>query len=141
MSGEPSRVPPGPTVSRKFATLARSGTKPEAALRRELHARGRRYRVQYRVAGLPRRTIDIAFTRQRLAIMVDGCFWHGCPQHLVPPSRNSDWWAWKVSGNRARDRDTNERLTGMGWRVLRIWEHEGVSDAADRVDRELGSAR
>jgi DNA mismatch endonuclease (patch repair protein) len=77
------------------------------------------------------------FPRDRLAIFVDGCFWHACPQHATWPKRNADWWREKILRNVARDRDTDERLAEMGWTVLRVWEHEDTSVAADRVEREL----
>lgn len=130
---EPLREAPGAALSAKMSTLARRETRPELLLRRELHRRGMRFRVQYRVPGNNRRTIDIAFTRVRLAVYLDGCFWHGCPEHHVRPRTNSEWWRWKVERNQARDRDTDDQLKSAGWVVLRIWEHEGVQEAADRV--------
>lgn len=105
-------------------------TSAELALRRALHSLGLRYRLNVKVPGAPRRTIDIAFTRAKVAIMVDGCFWHGCPLHCVPPKHNSQWWAEKLSGNIHRDAETTELLAAAGWRVLRIWEHEPVEEAA-----------
>jgi DNA mismatch endonuclease, patch repair protein len=116
-----------------MSRLARRDTAPELALRRELHRRGLRYRVQMKVPGNNRRTIDVAFTRAKLAVYVDGCFWHGCPQHHTRPSVNSDWWAWKLERNQARDRDTERELHDAGWGVLRVWEHESPDSAADRV--------
>lgn len=133
--GEPLRIAPGTALSAKMSTLARRDTRPELLLRRELHGRGLRFRVQYRVPGNNRRTIDIAFTRARLAVYMDGCFWHGCPDHLVPPRANSEWWKWKVQRNRDRDRDTDRQLEAAGWAVLRIWEHEDPGEAAERVDK------
>ena len=106
-------------------------------LRRELHGRGFRYRVQYHVPGLPRRRVDVAFTKARLAVFVDGCFWHACPDHCVIPKTNRDWWQWKFEANRRRDADTDARLRELGWEVVRIWEHEPLGDAADRVSALL----
>jgi DNA mismatch endonuclease (patch repair protein) len=117
-----------------MSTLARRDTKPELLLRQELHRRGLRYRVQIKVPGNNRRTIDIAFTRVRLAVYVDGCFWHGCPEHHVRPRVNSEWWRWKIERNQQRDRDTDEQLAQAGWDVLRIWEHVEVRAAADVVE-------
>jgi DNA mismatch endonuclease (patch repair protein) len=117
-----------------MSTLARRDTKPELLLRRELHRRGLRYRVQVKVPGNNRRTIDIAFTRVRLAVYVDGCFWHGCPEHVHRPKTNSDWWAWKMVRNRERDRDTDRLLSDAGWQVVRVWEHETPQAAADVVE-------
>ena len=90
----------------QFSRMPRSGTKPEIALRRELHRRGLRFRVNLRgVPGSP----DIAFTRARLAVFVDGCFWHGCPDHYVAPKNNSQWWADKLAENRRRDMKVDEK--------------------------------
>lgn len=108
-------------------------TTPELALRRQLHAAGLRYRVDR--APLPglRRRADIVFGPSRLAVFVDGCFWHGCPQHGVKPRTNEGWWRAKLERNKARDTDTDARLEAAGWRVLRIWEHEDPVMAAQRV--------
>lgn len=145
---EPDRVSPDGALSRKMSRLARRDTKPELLLRRELHKRGMRYRVQLKVPGNNRRTIDIAFTRARLAVYVDGCFWHGCPQHHVRPRANSEWWTWKIERNQERDRDTDCELAASGWAVLRIWEHVLIAEAADEVEEayraravELGFSR
>ena len=116
-----------------MSTLARRDTSPELALRRELHARGLRYRVQLKVPGNKRRTIDIAFTRARLAVYLDGCFWHGCPEHGRRPHTNRDWWDWKIARNQERDRSTDDELGKLGWEVLRFWEHEAPASAADKV--------
>lgn len=107
-------------------------TEPELALRRELHARGMRYRVGYPVPGNRRRSIDIAFVGIRLAVFVDGCFWHGCPTHGTWPITNAEWWENKIEMNRARDADTDRLLREHGWESLRLWEHE-VATATDRV--------
>lgn len=128
-----------PDVSRRMARQARTGTTPEVLLRRELHRRGRRFRVDFalRIAGLPRRRADLVFTRQKLAVFVDGCFWHSCPEHATRPQANRQWWAAKLAGNVARDRDTDERLHEVGWRVVRFWEHEHHDRAADVVEAVL----
>jgi DNA mismatch endonuclease (patch repair protein) len=136
---EPDRISPGGLLSTRMSRLARRDTKPEVELRRELHRRGMRFRVQIKVPGNNRRTIDIAFTRVRLAVYVDGCFWHGCPEHHVRPRANSEWWRWKIERNQARDRDTDRLLGDAGWSVLRIWEHESPESAADAVQRAYGS--
>jgi DNA mismatch endonuclease, patch repair protein len=122
-----------------MARLRRSSTSPEVALRQELHRRGLRYRVQLKVPGNNRRTIDIAFTRARLAVFVDGCFWHGCPKHGNMPMTNSAWWEWKLARNQNRDRDTDRLLSEAGWEVLRVWEHEPPAVAADSVQAALRS--
>ena len=136
------KVPPHPgavsdALSARMSRAARRDTAPELALRRELHRRGRRYRVIVRVPGRNRRTMDIAFTRVRLAVFVDGCFWHGCPKHGTMPSHNNAWWVTKLAANQGRDRDTDEHLSNVGWTVLRIWEHVPAGEAADLVEAEL----
>jgi len=135
MESEPARERPGADLSNRMSRLRRSGTAPELALRHELHRRGLRFRVQLKVPGNNRRSIDIAFTRVRLAVFVDGCFWHGCTKHGTRPSTNADWWRWKIQRNTERDRDTDRLLASAGWRVVRIWEHESPHHAADRVQR------
>ncbi len=114
--------------------LARTDTAPEIALRKALHARGLRYRVQFHVPGNRRRRIDIAFTRAKVAVMVDGCFWHGCPDHGTRPVANREWWDWKIARNTERDRDTDQLLAEHGWTVVRVWEHEDPDEAAGRVE-------
>lgn len=117
----------------------RRDTAAELALRRELHALGLRYRVAYPIPGQRRRTIDVAFTRTKVAVFVDGCFWHGCPEHGTDPRSNSEWWKTKLAANRARDRDTDRLLDGLGWSVIRIWEHEDVRDAATVISQVVGA--
>ena len=112
-------------------------TGPERALRRELHARGLRYRVHRAPTSEVRSTADIVFPRARLAVYVDGCFWHRCPEHAVAPKRNREFWESKLSANVARDRRTEFELERRGWTVLRIWEHEDPSTAADLVQSTL----
>lgn len=112
----------------------RRDSSTELAVRRELHARGLRYRVDFApVPGLRRRA-DIVFTRVKIAVFIDGCFWHGCPVHGTAPKRNADYWGPKLAANVARDRDTDRRLPNAGWLVLRFWEHEGAGDASDRIE-------
>lgn len=115
-----------------MSSLRTTGTGPELALRRELHRRGLRYRVN--VPDLPGRP-DIALTRARIAVFVDGCFWHGCPDHAVAPRANAAWWRSKLDANVTRDRRTDERLQELGWSVIRAWEHERPSDVADVVEK------
>ncbi|KUL31450.1 DNA mismatch repair protein Vsr [Actinoplanes awajinensis subsp. mycoplanecinus] len=108
-------------------------TKPELALRRAVHARGLRYYVNRRPIKAVRRTADLLFPRLRLAVFLDGCFWHGCPDHHTVAKTNAAFWAEKVATNRRRDVDTNTLLAAAGWTVLRIWEHESAQQAADRI--------
>ncbi|MGV8979180.1 MAG: very short patch repair endonuclease [Cellulomonas sp.] len=109
-------------------------TAPELALRHHLHARRLRYRVAYPPIPSLRRTADIAFTRARVAVFVDGCFWHGCPEHYRAPTLNAEYWAPKVARNQARDTDTTAQLRAAGWTVLRYWEHEDPWTVADMVE-------
>ncbi|MEU1933948.1 very short patch repair endonuclease [Streptomyces coeruleorubidus] len=112
---------------------ASKDTAVELAVRRLLHAAGLRYRVEYPVPGLPRRRIDVAFPRAKVAVLIDGCFWHGCPQHATHPKSNAEWWRSKLDRNMARDRETTEHLVAAGWTVLRFWEHEAPEQVAVRV--------
>ncbi|MER7457509.1 very short patch repair endonuclease [Micromonospora sp. NPDC126480] len=126
-------VPSSASVSGRMRRQRRKDTAPELTLRRALHRAGLRYRIGFPVTGLPRRTIDIAFTRIKLAVFVDGCFWHGCSEHGTWPKANSAWWEAKILKNRARDRETTRQLEDAGWRVIRIWEHEPAENAAGRL--------
>ncbi|MGZ3142522.1 very short patch repair endonuclease [Lentzea chajnantorensis] len=108
-------------------------TGPELAVRRAVHALGLRYRVSYRPVPSLRRTADLVFIRAKVAVFVDGCFWHGCPDHHTAPKANEGFWANKVQANRERDVDTNRRLNEAGWTVLRFWEHEGPHDVARQI--------
>lgn len=113
--------------------VRRRDTVPEVNLRRELHRRGYRYRLQYPVPGRPRRRVDVVFPRLRIAVEIRGCYWHGCPEHGGTPKVNADWWRQKIARNQARDADTEQALAEAGWAVIVVWEHEDVLAAADRV--------
>lgn len=116
-------------------------TAPEVAVRRLLHAAGLRYRVNVPVPGLPRRTIDIVFPKAKVAVFLDGCFWHGCPQHATHPKANAEWWREKLDKNMSRDIETTGHLTSEGWTVLRFWEHESVEDVAHRIASAVEAKR
>lgn len=103
-------------------------TTPEQLIRRLVHARGLRYRVAAKPLPDLRRTADMVFRPAKVAVFIDGCYWHGCPEHYVAPKTNPGYWSEKVARNIARDRDTNQRLLDADWLVLRFWEHE-ASDA------------
>ena len=124
-------------TSARLSKQRRRDTKPEVALRRELHRRGLRYFVDRAPLKGMRRRADLVFPRRKVAVYVDGCFWHSCPIHATKPRNNAQWWADKLAANVARDRDTDRRLIDEGWRVVRIWEHEDPTVAADRVEDEL----
>jgi len=100
-----------------------------------------RYRVNLPVPGLLRRTIDVAFTRSKIAVFVDGCYWHGCPDHGRLPNSNREWWTEKLSRNRTRDLQTAQHLKGLGWEVMRFWEHQDPKELADMVDRAVRLSR
>ncbi len=133
------RAPAVPTheVRKRFQNQKTRDTTPEIQLRKLLYAQGLRYRVNHPVDGLPRRTIDIAFTRLRLAVFIDGCFWHGCPEHFIPPKNNGSWWADKIARNKERDEETNTHLRQQGWVVLRFWEHYLPSASLEVVTSEM----
>ena len=121
------------SVSRRMSRQRRTDTKPEMKVRVILHAAGLRYRVNAVLPGLSRRRADMLFTRARLAIFIDGCFWHSCPVHATAPRANADWWTAKLAGNVARDRATEAHLSSLGWTVLRFWEHESPYEVAERI--------
>lgn len=110
-------------------------TRPEVALRAELHRRGLRFRKDHflPIRGARGVRVDIAFTRTRVAVFVDGCFWHSCPDHGHAPRRNTGYWGPKLARNRIRDTLVTERLVEEGWRVVRVWEHTPPIEAADLV--------
>src|SRR5690348_13750074 len=113
-----------------MSRVARRDTRPELEIRRELHARGLRYRVDVSPVPSLRGRADILFRPGRVAVYVDGCFWHSCPDHGVLPKGNREWWREKLAATVRRDRSTDSVLTGMGWRVVRVWEHESPAAAA-----------
>jgi DNA mismatch endonuclease (patch repair protein) len=133
-------VPSSVQVSERMSKHPRRDTSPELELRRLLHAAGLRYRVQYPVPGWKRRTIDIAFTRRKVAVFIDGCFWHGCSKHRNVPASNREWWQEKLTKNATRDGETDAHLHRLGWRVVRLWEHDSASEGFERVRQALNQA-
>lgn len=120
--------------SKVMSAIRSKDTSPEIRLRRALWSRGIRYRVNY-----GKEKIDIAFPSRKLAVFVDGCFWHCCPEHSHLPSSNTDYWLPKLEKNVQRDKAKDKRLQEDGWRVIRLWEHE-LSDldcALEKVSRQL----
>jgi len=125
---------------RRMKAARRRDTAPELALRRALHALGWRYRVDIAVLPGSRRRGDIVFSRRKVVVFVDGCFWHSCPLHGTSAKANASFWADKLASNEQRDRDTDRRLADAGWTVIRVWEHEPVEVAVARVSAALASA-
>lgn len=115
----------------------RRDTRLEIALRRRLHARGHRYRVDFRLEPSLRCRGDIVFTRRKVVVFIDGCFWYGCPEHATKPVNNAAWWASKIEANVARDRRNARVLEELGWVIVRVWEHEDLGLAMSRIEQAL----
>lgn len=128
-----------PATRRTMQANRARDTGPELALRSILHSRGLRFRVNQPLPFDIRRRADLTFTRVRLYVFVDGCFWHGCPEHFVEPKTRADFWRTKITGNQARDEDTRRRLEQHGGTVIRVWEHQDPGEAADQVERAYRS--
>lgn len=130
----PESRPPASSeaVRRRLSRQPQVDTKPEMLLRRRLHAEGLRYRVDQQVLPGLRRRADLVFTRARVAVFIDGCFWHRCPEHGTLPKANAAWWRAKLNRNVERDRDTDARLRDADWIVVRVWEHD-IRDHLERV--------
>lgn len=128
---------PSLAISRRMSRQRSRNTTPELALRSALFRRGWRYRVHYRPIPSVRREVDMAFTRRRVAVFVDGCFWHGCPEHFTGTTANRAWWKAKISRNRERDSDTTRSLEELGWTVLRLWEHDSAEEMVATVEQVL----
>lgn len=129
----PRPAPKDAVTRRRMQAIKRRDTKPELALRSELHRRGFRFYVDRAPLPRMRRRADIVFPRKKIAVYVDGCFWHGCPVHGTWPKNNADWWRAKIEANQIRDQETDQQLIEAGWIVVRVWEHEHAGDAAGRV--------
>lgn len=130
----PPMTPSSAGVSERMSRVRRRDTAPELELRSELHRRGLRYRVDRRLLkALPSRA-DLVFGPAKVAVYVDGCFWHSCPEHGTMPRSNEAFWQEKLARNQERDAAVNEALAAAGWTVVRIWEHEEIGVAADRVE-------
>jgi DNA mismatch endonuclease, patch repair protein len=133
---DPRRRVPKPSSAQAEVRMRASkqrDTAIEIALRSELHARNLRFRLHHKLPEL-RGAIDIAFPRSRVAIFVDGCFWHFCPVHKTIPKANREWWLNKLKTNRARDQKISRRLIKSGWIVFRVWEHENMRQVAKRIE-------
>lgn len=137
MAASKGLTPSTPEVSRRMRRVRQKNTSAESAIRRALHAYGLRYRIHVIVSTNPRRVADIALSGLRIAVFVDGCFWHGCPLHGSWPKENADFWRAKIIANQARDQDTDERLRADGWKVVRVWAHEAPTQAAAKIARVI----
>jgi DNA mismatch endonuclease, patch repair protein len=122
-----------PAVRRSMQANTRRDTRPELRLRSALFGLGLRFRVDRRPVPGIRCRADIVFPRRRVAVFLDGCYWHGCPSHYVAPATNAGYWAAKVAGNQRRDTVTGAALVEAGWRVVRVWEHEATADVAATI--------
>ena len=134
-------LPLDANVSKRMSRNPRRDTRPEREIRSQLHARGLRFRVDFPVR-LDELTVrpDVVFTRWRIALFIDGCFWHSCPLHGTTPRRNVDYWLPKLQRNVRRDRQADEALAGTGWRVVRAWEHERVEVVVEQVVAVVGAS-
>ncbi|CAL9309957.1 very short patch repair endonuclease [Streptomyces sp. SudanB182_2057] len=130
-----------PETRARMSRQKSRNTEVEMALRRALHAAGLRYRVHRKPLKGVRREADVLFGPAKVAVFVDGCFWHGCPEHATWPKTNADFWRTKIEGNRRRDTDTDERLASAGWLAVRVWEHEDPIEAAARVVAHVRARR
>lgn len=124
-----------PQTTKRMRQVKRRDTGPELEVRRLLYHVGMRYRVDYKPPGLVKTKVDIAFLGARVAVFIDGCFWHGCPEHGSRPRRNRHLWVQKIERNRARDLEVVRELERLGWLVVRRWEHEEAVDVANDVVR------
>jgi DNA mismatch endonuclease (patch repair protein) len=126
---------------KRMQSTRRRDTAPEMALRAVLYRMGLRYRVDRKPLPDLSRRADVVFTPARVAVYVDGCFWHGCPIHGTWPKQNAQFWREKIEANRRRDADTDRRMADAGWLVIRVWGHEDPGEAAERVAAVVRSRR
>ena len=133
--------PSSEDARRRMRSTRRRDTSAELSLRSAVRRLGLRYRVDVSPLEGSRRRADIVFGRERVAVFVDGCFWHSCPVHGTQPKQNHDWWEAKLEANRRRDESSNRELTEAGWLVMRFWEHEDPDHAAERVAEVVKSRR
>jgi DNA mismatch endonuclease (patch repair protein) len=136
--------PPKPSsdaAAKRMRSTKQRDNDSEKALRSALHRLGYRFRIHREIVPGTRRSVDIVFPTDRVAVFVDGCFWHACPEHGTLPKSNRDWWVQKLTDNAKRDRDTDKRLLDANWLVIRIWEHDDPGDAAARIANSVESRR
>lgn len=120
-------------IRRRMRRQRRRDTTLEIEIRRRLHAAGYRFRVDHRLEQSLRVRGDIVFTRRRVVVFIDGCFWHGCPLHATEPKNNAEWWREKLAANIDRDRRTRSELEVLGWTVVQVWEHEPPETAVEAI--------
>lgn len=143
MTGDASVRPPASSLaaSVRMKAMRRKDTGAEILLRKNLHALGLRFRIDQAPLSGVRRRADVVFRSAKVAVFVDGCFWHSCPVHATRPMANREWWARKLEQNRQRDMDTSQLLDDAGWHVIRVWEHEDMQGAAARIRRVVLARR
>lgn len=132
-------APSSDRVALRMSNQRSRDTGIEVELRKSLFRAGLRYRIHSQIVPGTRRSVDLVFLGPRVAVFLDGCFWHSCPEHGTVPAANHDWWKEKLDGNRERDRDTDDRLTSSGWLVVRIWEHDDLAAAATEIEKVVRS--
>lgn len=138
---KPTLSPPTAAVRDRMRRAGRADTAPEVAIRRILFLDGLRYRKDHAPLAGIRTRADIVFVGARVAVYVDGCFWHGCPEHATWPKNNAEFWRSKIETNRERDCRVTELLTAAGWLVIRVWEHESPASGAERVRAAVASRK
>jgi DNA mismatch endonuclease (patch repair protein) len=126
------------TRSEIMSRVKSRNSRAERALRSALHAAGLRFRLHRRIEGM---VVDIVFPTAKVAVLVDGCFWHGCPRHAILPKSNMDYWLPKLAENKDRDRRRSARLRRAGWHVRRIWEHDCLPPSSRAVARIVEACR
>jgi len=142
VSAVPYPLPLDASVSKRMSRNPRRDTRPEREVRSQLHARGLRFRVDFPLdVGDVRVRPDVVFTLWRIAIFIDGCFWHGCPEHGNTPNRNRDYWIPKLRRNVERDKTVDSALFLSGWVVIRAWEHEPVQGVVAQVVAAINTQR
>ena len=137
MADQGTPAPSSDDAAARMRATRQVDTDAEMDVRRELHRRGLRYRVDYPIRGVTRARPDIVFTKQKVAVFIDGCFWHSCSQHATTPRANQNWWVEKLAANVERDGRHQSELENAGWLVLRFWEHEDPEDVVSHVESEV----
>jgi DNA mismatch endonuclease (patch repair protein) len=129
------------TTRKRMQAMRQRDTDCEVLIRRALLARGLRYRVNCRVSKMNKAQPDIVFSTAKVAIFIDGCYWHACSLHGTAPKNNAKWWADKFQANRTRDARADSMLRSEGWKVIRVWEHEDPSDVVHRIVAAIARQR